>query len=228
MNNNVIELKGVTKSFKKNNVKVLKNINFVFKKGKIYSLTGPSGSGKSTLLNILSMIDRPTRGNLFINRKKINFNNIEINDQIRAKNIGIIYQDSNLLSDFNALENITISRLAIENNEKKAIFDAKKLLKKFKLLKRSSHFPNELSGGESQRIAISRALINSPDIIMADEPSGSLDNKNSKDVFKSLFQLKNKNRVIIFATHNMYFAKMADCKLELDNGIIKSTNGWKY
>ena len=225
MNNNVIELKGLTKSFKKNNVKVLKNINFVFKKGKIYSLTGPSGSGKSTLLNILSMIDRPTRGNLFINRKKINFDNIEINDQIRAKNIGIIYQDSNLLSDFNALENITISRLAIENNEKKAIFDAKKLLKKFKLLKRSSHFPNELSGGESQRIAISRALINSPDIIMADEPSGSLDNKNSKDVFKSLFQLKNKNRVIIFATHNMYFAKMADCKLELDNGIIKSTNG---
>ncbi len=225
MNNNVIELKGLTKSFKKNNVKVLKNINFVFKKGKIYSLTGPSGSGKSTLLNILSMIDRPTRGNLFINRKKINFNNIEINDQIRARNIGIIYQDSNLLSDFNALENIIISRLAIENNEKKAIFDAKKLLKKFKLLKRSSHFPNELSGGESQRIAISRALINSPDIIMADEPSGSLDNKNSKDVFKSLFQLKNKNRVIIFATHNMYFAKMADCKLELDNGIIKSTNG---
>lgn len=225
MNNNVIELKGVTKSFKKNNVKVLKNINFVFKKGKIYSLTGPSGSGKSTLLNILSMIDRPTRGNLFINTKKINFDNIEINDQIRARNIGIIYQDSNLLSDFNALENIIISRLAIENNEKKAIFDAKKLLKKFKLLKRSSHFPNELSGGESQRIAISRALINSPDIIMADEPSGSLDNKNSKDVFKSLFQLKNKNRVIIFATHNMYFAKMADCKLELDNGIIKSTNG---
>ena len=225
MNNNVIELKGLTKSFKKNNVKVLKNINFVFKKGKIYSLTGPSGSGKSTLLNILSMIDRPTRGNLFINTKKINFDNIEINDQIRARNIGIIYQDSNLLSDFNALENITISRLAIENNEKKAIFDAKKLLKKFKLLKRSSHFPNELSGGESQRIAISRALINSPDIIMADEPSGSLDNKNSKDVFKSLFQLKNKNRVIIFATHNMYFAKMADCKLELDNGIIKSTNG---
>ena len=225
MNNNVIELKGLTKSFKKNNVKVLKNINFVFKKGKIYSLTGPSGSGKSTLLNILSMIDRPTRGNLYINTKKINFDKIEINDQIRARNIGIIYQDSNLLSDFNALENIIISRLAIENNEKKAIFDAKKLLKKFKLLKRSSHFPNELSGGESQRIAISRALINSPDIIMADEPSGSLDNKNSKDVFKSLFQLKNKNRVIIFATHNMYFAKMADCKLELDNGIIKSTNG---
>ena len=225
MNNNVIELKGLTKSFKKNNVKVLKNINFVFKKGKIYSLTGPSGSGKSTLLNILSMIDRPTRGNLFINTKKINFDKIEINDQIRARNIGIIYQDSNLLSDFNALENIIISRLAIENNEKKAIFDAKKLLKKFKLLKRSSHFPNELSGGESQRIAISRALINSPDIIMADEPSGSLDNKNSKDVFKSLFQLKNKNRVIIFATHNMYFAKMADCKLELDNGIIKSSNG---
>ena len=122
MNNNVIELKGVTKSFKKNNVKVLKNINFVFKKGKIYSLTGPSGSGKSTLLNILSMIDRPTRGNLYINTKKINFDKIEINDQIRARNIGIIYQDSNLLSDFNALENIIISRLAIENNEKKAMY----------------------------------------------------------------------------------------------------------
>ena len=125
MNKNVIELKGVTKSFKKNNIKVLKNINFVFKKCKIYSLTGPSGSGKSTLLNILSMIDRPTRGSLLINRKKINFDKIEINDQIRARNIGIIYQDSNLLSDFNALENIIISRLAIENNEKKAIFDAK-------------------------------------------------------------------------------------------------------
>ena len=225
MNNFYIELNKISKRFNKNNVKVFKNLTFKFKKGKIYSLVGPSGSGKSTLLNLLSLIDRPTSGNIKILNNKINFNKFSINDSIRANNIGIIYQDKNLLSDFSALENIFLARLAITNDENKAYMEAKKLINKIGLSKRENHYPSELSGGEAQRIAICRALINSPKIILADEPTGNLDQKKAKDFFKLLFKLKNKNRTIIFATHNLYFAKMADCKLSLINGNITAING---
>ena len=224
MNNFYIELNKISKRFNKNNVKVFKNLTFKFKKGKIYSLVGPSGSGKSTLLNLLSLIDRPTSGNIKILNNKINFNKFSINDSIRANNIGIIYQDKNLLSDFSALENIFLARLAITNDENKAYMEAKNLINKIGLSKRENHYPSELSGGEAQRIAICRALINSPKIILADEPTGNLDQKKAKDFFKLLFKLKNKNRTIIFATHNLYFAKMADCKLSLNNGKIITLN----
>ena len=117
-----------------------------------------------------------------------------------------------------------MARLSLNNNKKKAVVDAKNLLKKVGLDKRLSHFPSELSGGESQRVAISRALINSPDIILADEPTGNLDNKNARDIFKLLFRLKNKNRIIIFATHNRYFADMSDCKLSLIDGKVITIN----
>ena len=193
-----------------------------------YSIVGPSGSGKSSLLNILSLIDRPSKGKVKINNNKIDFNDNKKNDLIRAKNVGIIYQDKNLLSDFTALENIFLARLTVINDNKKAINDAKQLLRKLKLNKRSNHYPSELSGGENQRISILRALINSPKIILADEPSGNLDPKSSKDIFKLLLGLKNKNRVIIYATHNMYFAKMADCKLQIINGKIKKYHAGKW
>ena len=226
--NNYIELKNLTKNYTdQNKINVLKSLNFKFKIGKIYSLVGPSGSGKSTLLNILSLIDRPSKGNLIFNNKKINFNNKNENDQIRSHNFGLIYQEKNLLNDFTAEENINLAGIANGKSNLESIKLTKKILKKLKLSNRSKHFPSQLSGGENQRIAIGRALINSPKIIIADEPSGNLDNKNAKEFFKLLFNLKSKSRMIIYATHNRYFANLADCRLQLNNGKLTSVNARK-
>ena len=223
--NNLIQLKNVSKNYiSSKKIEVLKNINYTFKSGKIYSLTGPSGSGKSTLLNLISLIDKPSSGFIKLDNLKINDNDNDQRDMIRSRKIGIIYQDKNLLADFSTLENVYLARLSFSNNKKKAIIDAKNLLKKVGLDKRLDHFPSELSGGESQRVAISRALINSPDIILADEPTGNLDVKNARDIFKLLFSLRNKNRIIIFATHNRYFADMSDCKLSLIDGKVVTVN----
>ena len=222
---NFIEIKNLSKKYDQNkNVSVLKNLNFKFKKGKIYSLTGPSGSGKSTLLNILSLVDKPTNGKITIKDKTIDFKKKTSNDIIRSNEIGIIYQDKNLLSDFTALENVYLARLNLISNKEKAINDAKKLISKVGLSNRLNHYPSQLSGGESQRIAICRALINSPNIILADEPTGNLDYKNAKEIFKMFFNLKNKDRILIFATHNRYFANKADCKIELLDGKVKVVN----
>ena len=219
---NIIELKNIVKNYtSKKKIRVLNKINFSFKSGKIYSLMGPSGSGKSTLLNLLSLIDTPSSGTLKISNKVVNYSSKSYNDKLRANKIGIIYQDNNLLSDFTAIENVYLSRLAIDENKNKALFDAKKIIRKLGLSNRANHLASELSGGEMQRVAIARALINSPEIILADEPTGSLDLKNAKDVFKILFKLKNKNRLIIFATHNRFFANKADCKIELISGKIR-------
>ena len=220
----MIELKNLSKNYLSKKIQVLKNVNFIFRPGKIYSLVGPSGSGKSTLLNLISLIDKPSRGFIKLDNFKINENDIDQKDTIRSKKIGIIYQDKNLLSDFTTLENVYMARLSMSDNRKKAIMDAKSLIKKVGLEKRLDHFPSELSGGESQRVAISRALINSPDIILADEPTGNLDHKNATEIFKLLFSLKNKKRIIIFATHNRYFADMSDCKLSLINGKVNTVN----
>ena len=223
--NNLIELKNISKNYNSSKkIEVLKNINYTFKPGKIYSLIGPSGSGKSTLLNLISLIDKPSSGFIKLDNIKINDNDHDQKDMIRSKKIGIIYQDKNLLSDFNTLENVYMARLSLSDNKKKAVIDAKNLLNQVGLDKRLNHFPSELSGGESQRVAISRALINSPDIILADEPTGNLDVKNARDIFKLLFSLRDKNRIIIFATHNRYFADMSDCKLSLIDGKLKIIN----
>ena len=223
--NNLISIKKVSRSYSNNKkVTVLKKINYSFARGKIYSIMGPSGSGKSTLLNILSMIDKPTTGSMLIGSDIIDFNNNTDNDKIRAKKIGIIYQQNNLLPDFTALENVYLAGLALTDDKKNSIQKAKKIIKKMGLSTREQHYPSELSGGEMQRIAMARALINEPEIILADEPTGSLDQKTAKEVFKTLYNLKNKNRLIIYATHNRFFANMADCKLEMINGNIKTIN----
>ena len=221
--NNIIELKSIVKNYdSKKKIRVLNKINFSFKAGKIYSLMGPSGSGKSTLLNLLSLIDIPTSGSLKISNHSINYSSKSYNDNLRAKKIGIIYQDNNLLSDFTAIENIQFARLSIDENKNKALIDAKKLIRNLGLSNRENHLASELSGGEMQRVAIARALINTPSIVLSDEPTGNLDFKNAKIVFKTLFKLRSKNRLIIYATHNRYFANLADCKIELFNGKIKT------
>ena len=223
--NNLISLKNISKSFSNNKkINVLKRINYSFTKGKIYSLVGPSGSGKSTLLNVLSLIDKPTTGSLIINKTPVNFNENSKNDKIRSSKIGIIYQQNNLLPDFTALENVYLAGLALTNDKKNSIERAKEIIKTMGLSSREAHFPSELSGGEMQRIAMARALINEPEIILADEPTGSLDHTSAKEVFNVLYKLKNKNRLIIYATHNRFFANMADCKLEMIDGNIKTIN----
>ncbi|MDA7468195.1 ABC transporter ATP-binding protein [Candidatus Pelagibacter ubique] len=223
--NNLISLKNISKSFSNNKkINVLKRINYSFTKGKIYSLVGPSGSGKSTLLNVLSLIDKPTTGSLLINKTPVNFNENTKNDKIRSSKIGIIYQQNNLLPDFTALENVYLAGLALTNDKKNSIERAKEIIQTMGLSSREAHFPSELSGGEMQRIAMARALINEPEIILADEPTGSLDHTTAKEVFNVLYKLKNKNRLIIYATHNRFFANMADCKLEMIDGNIKAIN----
>ena len=222
---NFIKIENITKKYEKNKtIKVLNDVSFNFESGKIYSIVGPSGSGKSTLLNLLSLIDTPNSGVIKINDNKIDFENKIENDNIRAKKIGIIYQDKNLLSDFSAIENVYLPNLLLSNDHTLSINLAKKIIKNVGLSSRLNHFPSELSGGENQRIAIARALINNPEIILADEPTGSLDFENAKQIFEILLNLKSKKRIIIFATHNRYFANMADCKIKMIGGKMKITN----
>ena len=222
---NFLELKNISKSFiTETEIKVLKKLSFTFKKGKVYSLMGPSGAGKSTLLNLISLIDRPSSGVIKFNNQMINFDKKNKNDLFRAKNIGIIYQQNNLLPDFTALENVYLASLSNGTNKDMAKEKAKDLLKKVGLSNRMEHFPSQLSGGESQRVAIVRAIINEPSIILADEPTGSLDVNTAKKIFELLDNQKNSNRLIIFATHNRFFANKADCLLEMTDGSIKSIN----
>ena len=223
--NNFLKLKNISKSYKtEKTIKVLKSLSQNFEKGKIYSIMGPSGSGKSTLLNLISLIDRPSSGSIMFDENQINFNNTEENDVFRSKKIGIVYQQNNLLPDFTALENIYLASLAVNNNKELAFIKAKKLLNKIGLSKRSDHFPSQLSGGESQRVSIARAIVNDPEIILADEPTGSLDMETAKDIFELLNKQKRSDRLIIFATHNRFFANQADYLLEMRDGSIKSYN----
>ena len=223
--NNFLELKNISKHFNiDKKIKVLKNLSYNFNKGKMYSLMGPSGSGKSTLLNLISLIDRPSLGSIKFNDKLVNFSNNKNNDIFRAKNIGIVYQQNNLLSDFTALENVYLANLSINNDKESAITKAKVLLKKIGLSNRLNHFPSQLSGGECQRVAIARAIINDPEIILADEPTGSLDLNTAKEIFELLNNQKKPDRLIIFATHNRFFADKADCLLEITDGSVKTIN----
>ena len=203
---------------------IFNNINLKIKEGDLVAIVGPSGAGKSSLLHLLALLDDPSNGKIIFDKKETKDLTDSQKDELRKKNISIIFQDNNLLSDFTTLENVYMARLSLDNNKKKAVLDARNLIKKVGLDKRINHYPSQLSGGESQRVAISRALINSPEILLADEPTGNLDHKSAEDIFKLLFSLKNKKRVIIFATHNRHFANMSDCKLSLINGKINIIN----
>ena len=223
--NNFLELINIRKSFTtEKKINVLRGLSRKFRLGKTYAIIGPSGSGKSTLLNLISLIDKPTSGTIKFDNHEINFSQNEKNDLFRSKRIGIVYQENNLLSDFTALENVYFASLSLNNDKKLALSKAEKLLKKIGLSNRLNHFPSQLSGGEAQRVAIARAIINDPQIILADEPTGSLDMNTAKDIFKLLNNQKRSDRIIIFATHNRFFAKKADYLFEMRDGSIKSSN----
>ena len=170
------------------------------------------------------MIDKPTSGSLLIDDTAIDFNDYNENDKIRSSKIGIIYQQNNLLPDFTALENVYLAGLALNGDKTNSLKKAKKIIKKMGLASREVHYPSELSGGEIQRIAIARALINEPEIILADEPTGSLDLDTAKKTFDLLKNQINPDRIIIFATHNRFFANKSDCLIEIVNGNIRTIN----
>ena len=226
MNKNLIEIKKLNKQFKNNNstIKVLKNINLKLERGKLIALTGPSGSGKSTFLHLLALLDRPTKGEIILLGKKTeNISEEEKNLMIR-NSISIIFQNNNLLSDFTSLENVAIPLIIRGNDYKFSIKKAAKILSGVNLGHRLDHFPSDLSGGEQQRVAIARSIASDTSIILADEPTGNLDEKTSEEVFSYFLKLKQKNKTILIATHNRELARKADYTLRLSDGDIKRAN----
>ena len=224
MSEEIIKLSKISKKFKGNqkDIVVLKNVNFKINKGDLVSLTGPSGSGKSTLLHIIALLDQPTSGEVFFKEKHFSKSDDEEKDFVRRKGISIIYQQNNLLSDFTALENVAIPLVNNGYSWGESIKKAIKILSSVNLYKRLNHFPSELSGGEQQRVAVARALITEPDLILADEPTGSLDRKTANEIFLLFQKIKSEKRAVIYATHNRELSNKADYKLNiLDGKIIK-------
>ena len=223
MTDNFLNISTLSKSYTDNNEKinVLSDLNLTLADNSIVSLLGPSGSGKSTLLHLLALLDKPNSG-------VIKFNNTDLTTLsdfemtiYRRNEISIIYQNNNLISDLTALENVAIANICKTNDKKNANILAKKLLVDFGLENRVNHFPYQMSGGEQQRVAIARAVINEPKLIFADEPTGSLDQKNADLVLDYLFQLRKKNRLIVIATHNRDLANKTDLRLTLSDGNVK-------
>ena len=226
MNKIIIETVNLKKTYQhiNGNITLFDNINLRIKQGDLVALVGPSGSGKSSLLHLLSLLDEPTRGDIKINGSLTKKFTDEKKDETRRKNISIIFQDNNLLNDFTAIENVMMPLIIKGENEINAKKEAQKILKNVKIYDRSNHFPNELSGGEQQRVAIARALIAKTNLILADEPTGNLDFKTSKEIFSYFLKLKKLKKTIIFATHNRELANKADYKLFISNGDIKRVN----
>ena len=228
MNNEIIKLSKISKKFDGagKDIIVLKNINLKINKGELVSLTGPSGSGKSTLLHIIALLDQPTSGEVFFKKKSFSKSNDKEKDLVRRKGISIIYQQNNLLSDFTALENVTIPLVNNGYSWIESMKRARKMLSLVKLSKRLNHFPSELSGGEQQRVAVARALITEPDLILADEPTGNLDRKTANEIFSLFLKIRSKKRTILYATHNRELSNRADYKLNIFDGNITKKNEW--
>ena len=226
MNKEIIKLSKISKRFASanKNIIVLKNVNIQINKGELVSLSGPSGSGKSTLLHIIALLDQPTSGEVFFKKKNFSKSNDSEKDFVRRKGISIIYQQNNLLSDFTALENVLIPLLNNGYSWDVSTKKATKMLSLVNLSRRLNHFPSELSGGEQQRVAVARALITEPDLILADEPTGSLDRKTANEIFSLFSKLKSKNRAILYATHNRELSNRADYKLNILDGNIVRKN----
>ena len=226
MNKEILKLSKISKKFSggKKDITVLKNINLKINKGELVSLIGPSGSGKSTLLHIIALLDQPTSGEVFFKKRSFSKSNDNEKDEVRKKGISIIYQQNNLLSDFTALENVLIPLLNNGYTSEESVKKATKTLGLVNLSKRLNHFPSELSGGEQQRVAVARAIITEPELILADEPTGSLDRKTANEIFSLFLKLRSKKRAILYATHNRELSNRADYKLNILDGNISRKN----
>ncbi len=223
MTDKFLEIKNINKVYldKNEKISVLRNLSLDLPSNKIISLTGPSGSGKSTLIHILSLLDTPDTGSyhLFSSENLFSMNDSQKSDY-RKKNISTVFQNFNLISDLTALENVMLPNLYLYGNKSKSTELAKSLLKRVGLENRNNHTPKELSGGEQQRVAVARSLVNQPKLILADEPTGSLDSKNAELIIDILADMKDVNTLIIFATHNKSLVNKSDFELTISNGTV--------
>ncbi|MBO7042912.1 MAG: ABC transporter ATP-binding protein [Alphaproteobacteria bacterium] len=220
----VMSVRDIKKTFVEGGqpLKILRGGGFNLYRGEIVALVGQSGSGKSTLLQCVGLLDKPTGGDIFIDGMPIDKINEETRTMLRRKKIGFVYQRHNLLSDFTALENVILPMLANGLSEDVACERAMKLLKAANVAHRAGHFPAEMSGGEQQRVAIARSVANGPEILLADEPTGSLDPEHATIVFDLLLDLVRKSKMsMLFVTHDMNLAKRADRIITIKNGIVK-------
>ena len=215
----MIEIKNITKSF--GSLQVLKGIDLSIKKGEIVSIVGPSGAGKTTLLQIIGTLDRPDSGSVFVDSVDVTQLSQKKLSDFRNRHIGFVFQFHQLLPEFTAIENIMIPAYIAGVNTKEARKRAEELLQFMGLSDRAKHKPNELSGGEKQRVAVARALINNPDVILADEPSGSLDSKNKEELHQLFFDLRDKyGQTFVIVTHDELLASITDRTIHMRDGIL--------
>ena len=215
----MIQLKNITKSF--GSLQVLRGIDLSVEEGQVVSIVGPSGAGKTTLLQIMGTLDKADSGQVIINGQDISALNQKKLSRFRNKHLGFVFQFHQLLPEFTALENIMIPAFIGGADKKEAEERARELLQFMGLADRATHKPNELSGGEKQRVAVARALVNHPDVIMADEPSGSLDSQNKEELHKLFFDLRDKyGQTFIIVTHDESLATLTDRTIHMKDGII--------
>lgn len=220
----VLSVRDIKKTFMEGGqpLHILRGGGFDLHRGEIIALVGPSGSGKSTLLQCVGLLDKPTGGSILLTGVPVQKMDDEMRTMMRRRKIGFVYQRHNLLSDFTALENVMLPMLANGVDERSAMARAMKLLRAANVAHRASHLPGEMSGGEQQRTAVARALANNPEILLADEPTGSLDPAHAASVFELLLDLARKNKMaMLFVTHDMNLASRADKKISICDGIVE-------
>ncbi len=219
----LLKIENLSKSYQEatGRLEVLRNVNLEVTTGDMIAITGESGSGKSTLLHLMGMLDKPDSGAIYYSNKKIEMKDRNISE-FRNKTIGFVFQFHYLLEDFTAEENVAMPMFLASRNFKKSLQEAQKLLKALDIYERRDHYPNQLSGGEQQRVAVARALINSPEIIFADEPTGNLDAKHSDELIDLLLELnKQKKHTFVVVTHNLEIARKMHKTLVLENGVLR-------
>ena len=220
----MIEIRNIHKSF--GNLQVLKGIDLTINKGEIVSIVGPSGAGKTTLLQIIGTLDRADEGTVIIDGTDVSKLSTKKLSDFRNKHIGFVFQFHQLLPEFTALENVMIPAFIAGMNKKEAKERGMELLQYMGLADRASHKPQELSGGEKQRVAVARALVNKPDVILADEPSGSLDTKNKEELHQLFFDLRDKfGQTFVIVTHDEHLATITDRTIKMNDGVLDKEQG---